>query len=57
MDRLLAGLARLTLNEVSLPGQRDGGFRMAARPAEVQKEAFRLLGIDAKKEVSKQTTG
>ncbi|MDE0114110.1 MAG: hypothetical protein OXN84_17715, partial [Albidovulum sp.] len=57
MDTLLADLATLTLNEVSLPGQPDSSFRMTARPTKVQKEAFRLLGIDAEKDVCIQMAG
>ncbi|MDE0306734.1 MAG: IS1634 family transposase, partial [Albidovulum sp.] len=57
MDTLLADLATLTLNEVSLPGQPDSRFRMTAQPTKVQKEAFRLLGIDAEKDVCIQMAG
>ncbi|MDE0112304.1 MAG: hypothetical protein OXI87_16050 [Albidovulum sp.] len=57
MDTLLAGLATLSLNEASLPGQPSSSFRMTARPTDVQKEAFRLLGNAAEKNVCLQMAG
>ena len=45
MDTLMADLATLTLNRVSLPGQPDSSFMLTAQPTPVQAQAFRLLGI------------
>ena len=51
VDTLLANLGMLMLNTLSLPGQPDSRFRMTARPTKVQGKAFRLLGINAEKDV------
>ena len=42
---LLADLATLTLNEVTLPGSPDAGFPLVARPTPLQQRAFQLLDI------------
>ena len=44
---LLADLATLTLNEVTLPGSPDHAFPLLAKPTELQARAFELLEIDA----------
>ncbi len=44
MTTLLADLATLTLNRVSLPGRPDSAFHAVARPTPVQARAFELLG-------------
>ena len=45
MDTLMADLATLTLNRVTLPGQPDSCLMLTAQPTAVQAEAFHLLGI------------
>ena len=44
---LLADIGTLTLNHASLPGRPDSRFLPAAEPAEIQRKAFELLGLDA----------
>ena len=50
-DTLLADLATLTLNEVTLPGQPDSTFLLTADPTRLQEKAFSLLGIKPEKSV------
>ncbi len=54
---LLADLATLTLNEVTLPGCPDNAFPLLATPTELQGRAFELLEIDPAKDVAMQATG
>ncbi len=54
---LLADLATLTLNEVTLPGSPDNAFPLLATPTELQGRAFELLEIDPAKDVAMQVTG
>ncbi len=49
---LLADLATLTLNEVTLPGSLDHAFPLMAKPTELQNRAFELLDIDPAKDVA-----
>ena len=49
---LLADLATLTLNEVTLPGSPDHAFPLMAKPTELQSRAFELLDIDPAKDVA-----
>ena len=49
---LLADLATLTLNEVTLPGSPDHAFPPMAKPTEMQSRAFELLDIDLAKVVA-----
>ena len=46
MDTLLADLATVTLNEVTLPGAPQQVFPVMARPTALQHKAFELLEID-----------
>ena len=57
LTTLLAGLATLTLNEVTLPGSPDHAFPLLATPTELQGRTFKLLGIDLAKDVAMQVTG
>ena len=52
MTTLLADLATLTLNEVTLPGSPDHAFPLMAKPTELQCRAFELLDIDPAKDGS-----
>ena len=52
MTTLLADLATLTLNEVTLPGSPDHAFPLMAKPTELQGRAFELLDIDPAKDVA-----
>ena len=56
-DTLLADLATLTLNEVTLPGQPDSAFLLTADPTRLQEKAFSLLGIKPEKSVYSKLTG
>ncbi len=49
---LLADLATLTLNEVTLPGSPDHAFPLLAHPTELQGRAYRLQGIDLANDVA-----
>ena len=49
---LLADLATLTMNEVTLPGSPDHAFPLMAKPTELQSRAFELLDIDPAKDVA-----
>ena len=49
MKTLLADLATLTLNQVTLPAYPDQGFPMIAQPTPLQRKAFALLEIDPAK--------
>ena len=49
MKTLLADLATLTLNQVTLPTNRDQGFPMIAQPTPLQRKAFELLEVDPAK--------
>ena len=49
---LLADLATLTLNEVTLPGSPDHAFPLLATPTELQRRAFELLEIDPARDVA-----
>ena len=51
MKTLLADLATLTLNQVTLPAYPDQGFPMIAQPTPLQRKAFALLEIDPAKVV------
>ena len=51
MKTLLADLATLTLNQVTLPADPDQGFPMIAQPTPLQRKAFALLEIDPAKVV------
>ena len=53
---LLADLATLTLNEVTLPGSPDASFPMLARPTPLQQRAFNLLDIEPHKFVASNLT-
>ncbi len=52
LTTLLADLATLTLNEVTLPGSPDHAFPLLATPTELQRRAFGLLEIDPAKDVA-----
>ena len=52
LTTLLADLATLTLNEVTLQGSPDHAFPLLATPTELQGRAFKLLGIDHAKDVA-----
>lgn len=54
---LVAHLASLTLNEVTLPGDDRYPFPLLAEPTPLQKEALALLGMDLPKSVSNKVTG
>ena len=45
MTTLLADLATMTLNKVSLPGRPDSAFHTVAKPTPVQAKAFELLEV------------
>ena len=49
---LLADLATLTLNEVTLPGSPDHAFPLLATPTQLQRRAFELLEIDPARDVA-----
>ena len=49
---LLADLATLTLNEVTLPGSPEHAFPLMAKPTELQSRVFDLLEIDPAKDVA-----
>ena len=53
---LLADLATLTLNEVTLPGSPDASFPMLARPTPLQQRAFNLLKVEPHKFVASNLT-
>ena len=57
LSTLLAHLASLTLNEVTLPGDDRYAFPLLAQPTPLQKEALALLGVDLPKSVSSKVTG
>ena len=57
LSTLLAHLASLTLNEVTLPGDDRHAFPLLAKPTPLQKEAVALLGVDLSKSVSSKVTG
>ena len=57
LSTLLAHLASLTLNEVTLPGDDRYAFPLLAEPTPLQKEALALLGVDLPKSVSSKVTG
>lgn len=57
MTSLLADLATLTLNEVTLPGQDDSAFLMTAKPTALQRRAFELLGVRNETRVYSNLTG
>ena len=50
---LLADLATLKLNEVTLPGSPDHAFPLTAQPTELQRLAFELLQIDPAQDVAR----
>ena len=52
LTTLLADLATLTLNEVTLPGSPDHAFPLLATPTELQRRAFGLLEIDPARDVA-----
>ena len=52
LTTLLADLATLTLNEVTLPGSPDHAFPLLATPTELQRRAFDLLEIDPARDVA-----
>ena len=52
LTTLLADLATLTLNEVTLPGSPDHAFPLLATPTELQRRAFELLEIDPARDVA-----
>ncbi|MCY4328065.1 MAG: transposase [Rhodobacteraceae bacterium] len=54
---LLADLATLTLNEVTLPNNPNHAFPMLAQPTDVQTRAFDLLKIDPAQHVAMSMTG
>ena len=54
---LMADLATLSLNEVTLPGSPDHRFPVITEPTALQEKAFELLGIDPKKFVPSKLTG
>ena len=49
LKTLLADLATLTLNQVTLPTNPDQGFPMIAQPTPLQRKAFELLEVDPTK--------
>jgi hypothetical protein len=49
LKTLLADLATLTLNQVTLPTNPDQGFLMIAQPTPLQRKAFELLEIEPAK--------
>ena len=49
LKTLLADLATLTLNQVTLPTNPDQGFPMIAQPTPLQRKAFELLEIEPTK--------
>ena len=49
LKTLLADLATLTLNQVTLPTNPDQGFPMIAQPTPLQRKAFELLDVDPTK--------
>ena len=57
LSTLLAHLASLMLNEVTLPGDDRYAFPLLAQPTPLQKEALALLGVDLPKSVSSKVTG
>ena len=52
LTTLLADLATLTLNEVTLQGSPDHAFPLLATPTELQRRAFGLLEIDPARDVA-----
>ncbi len=54
---LLADLATLTLNQVTLPDAPNHPFPMFARPTPLQKKAFGLLGVDPTRFVASNLAG
>ena len=52
MKTLLADLATLTLNEVTLPASPDHAFTMVAQPTPLQERAFELLEVDPPRNVA-----
>ena len=54
---LLADVATLTLNDVSLPQSPDATFPLLARPTPFQQRAFRVLHIDPQHVVASTLTG
>ena len=54
---LLANLARMTLNEVTLPGGPGHAFPMIARSMELQLRAFELPEVELARDVAMQVTG
>ena len=54
---LMADLATLSLNEVTLPGSPDHRFPVITEPTALQEKAFELLGIDPKRFVPSKLTG
>ena len=54
---LLADLATLTLNVVTMPVSPDHAFPLTAKPTELQRRAFELLDIDPAKDVAMYVTG
>ena len=54
---LLADLATLTLNEVTLPEAPEHLFRVRARPTPVKQRAFDLLAVDPAGFVARNLAG
>ncbi|MDE0522236.1 MAG: hypothetical protein OXH79_09805 [Boseongicola sp.] len=52
LTTLLADLAMLTLNEVTLPGSPDHAFPLLATSTELQRRTFGLLEIDPASDVA-----
>ena len=57
LPTLLADLATLTLNEVTLPGSPNAVFPLAARPTPLQQRAFQLLDIQPDNFVASNLAG
>ena len=57
LQTLLADLATLALNQVTLPDAPDHPFPMFAKPTSMQKKAFDLLGVDPTRFVASNLAG
>ncbi len=57
LQTLLADLATLTLNQVTLPDAPDHPFPMFAKPTPLQQKAFDLLGVDPTRFVASNLAG
>ena len=57
LSTLLADLATLTLNEVTLPGSPHSAFPLVARPTQLQQRAFELLDVQPHNFVASNLAG